>query len=108
MTPATYNYGDQVRGDTIGVRTVTIVIDSSPASLSSARMNIRRNNGALVFNVSPTVNSNVVTIPAIAAADTAKFPVEQLKYDLEVTLSDSTVHTYMGGTINIVTDFSYV
>jgi len=109
MTPATYNFEDTVRGDTIKTRDVTILLDGSPASITTARMYIRGKNDSLVYkNDNLTVNTNVVTIPTIAGSETKNFPVDTLQYDLEVTLSGGVVRTYMQGSITILKDYTNV
>jgi len=107
MEPAIYNYGITVRGDTIALRTVTIVIDDIAANISSTRMMIRKEDQTLVTTLTPTISSNTVTIPAIAGSTTATFPIGTLKYDLEVTLSGGDVRTYIQGDIPIVTDYTH-
>ena len=104
MKPATYNYEKNVRGDTIGSRTVTVVIDSNPASISSARMQIRTDSGDLIHDASVSIAANVVTINSIDGATTATFPVDNLKYDLELTLSGGIIRTYLQGDVPIIQD----
>jgi len=105
MTPATYNYPTHVRGDTIRQRTFTVSLNGSPATISSARMNIRQSNGKLVRSVSLGIASNVVTQQEIT--DTSDFPVGTLYHDIEITLGSGIIRTYIQGTLVILKDHTF-
>lgn len=107
MTPGIYNYPSQVRGDTIRQRTFTVSIDTIPANIVSAKMNIRDCFNVLVYNVPLVVNSNIITQPSIDGSVTKLFPLAILNYDIEITLSGGLIRTYIQGTIEILKDYSY-
>ena len=107
MTPATYTYPSQVRGDTIRSRTFTIEIDSVAADILSAEMNIRNSDDSLIKNVALTVDANIITQPELSQAVTEVFPIGTLYYDIEVTLNGGLVRTYISGTIPITKDYTY-
>lgn len=106
-TPATYNFCDTVRGDTIRGRDFTITIDASPANITASKLYFRRQNNDLVFAATTSEAGGVVTMAAVPGSETASWPVETIKYDLEVTLSGGLVRTYVAGTIKILRDESY-
>ena len=108
MVPAKYNFQPQVRGDSINSRTITILIDSTPAEIASSTMNIRNSQGKLIHNVPLTIVDNVITIPEISGSVTSTFPVQTLKHDIQVTLTNGKVRTYIQGLISIKQDYSYV
>ena len=105
MVPGKYNFKSQVRGDTILSRTITVNIDSNPAEFASAAMNVRNSQGRLIENITLSFTDNVITIPNI---DTTAWPIQTLKYDIQVTSAAGVVRTYIQGLIPIKEDYTYV
>lgn len=59
-------------------------INGIPAVVHAASCDIKTMNGRLIYSYPVTVLNSVITLPEIAPADTAKFPLEQLKLQIQV------------------------
>lgn len=104
MSAATHHRAMAYRGDTLLGFSVAIAIDGQPASVSSARLHLRTPAGALVHDWPATCAGNLVSLPDVPAATTAKWPTGTLDYDLEVTLADGRTVTWLTGTQPIAID----
>lgn len=101
---ATHNRARTYRGDTLPGFAVAIDIDGQPASVNTARLQLRTASGALVYDWPAAVAGNRVTLPDVPAAITAKWPTGLHEYDLEVTLTDGRTITWLAGTQPIAPD----
>lgn len=104
---ATYNRAPLRRGDTLLGWCVDIDIAGVPAQLLSARLQLRTGNGRLVHDWPATVDGARILLPDVPAATTASWPVGVLLYDLEVTLADGRVATWLQGEQPVLADRSY-
>lgn len=108
MKPVKYNFPVYSRGDTTDEFTVTpkdkdtgLVLD-----VASARMQLRdAQNATTIYEPTLTVSAGVITIPVFPILTTQNL-LGNYKYDLEVTLADGTVATYMRGTWTFLEDFT--
>jgi hypothetical protein len=94
---AVYNREATYRGDTLLGWSVQVDIDGAPAPLASARLQLRAANGSLVHDWAPGVVGSNVTFPTVPAETTAQWPVGRLEFDLEITLLDGRVATWLTG-----------
>ena len=107
MISATYNRRPYYRGDTILGWSVEIKKDGVPVDIASARLQLRAGVGMLVYDWPLTITGATVTMHDIPAEDSAKFQPIDLHYDLEVTLADGRVVTWLAGCQPIVADGTY-
>jgi hypothetical protein len=111
----TYNIPDHLRGDTWnGITSITFSKDGIPLTLSGANVGMQfrkqvdgpvtleltTSNGGI--NITDPLNGVIQILPVLI---TMQYGIYQ--YDLEVTLADGTVKTYMKGTWNIVPDITH-
>ena len=104
---ATYNRPALVRGDTLLGWSVAITQDSLPVSIASARSQLRTSRNALLLESVVTVAGNVVSIAQVEAEITATWAIGVYDYDLEITLADGRVVTWLKGQQSIVIDRTY-
>lgn len=104
MTAVSHHRAAAYRGDTLLGFSVAIAIDGQPASVSSARLHLRTASGTLVHDWPATCAGDLVSLPDVPAATTAKWPTGALEYDLEVTLVDGRTVTWLTGTQPIAPD----
>ena len=101
---ATYNRPSLVRGDTLLSWSVAITQDGLPVEITSARSQLRYVGGLLVHTFDVQVVGNVVTYAEVEAGVTATWPLTTLVYDLEITLADGRVVTWLKGSQEITID----
>lgn len=104
---ATYNRQPLVRGDTLLGWSVAITQDGLPVDITSARSQLRYVGGSLVHTFDLQVVGNVVTYADVEAEVTATWPLLPLAYDLELTLADGRVVTWLKGSQEITIDRTY-
>jgi hypothetical protein len=107
MAYQTHNFDPIFRGDTIYARTYTVTQNTLPASIESARLYFRTASKKLVFKATCVVAGNEITMNQINDTDTQEFPVGTLYYDLEITLTNGIVRTWVKGIQEILQDQSY-
>ena len=110
MATGTLNFSAVKRGDTIKAKSFTFTNTTSGAAInvSAALMQFRTSSGRLVHEPTLSISGNVVTMEKIAASTTDDFPIGTLYYDLQITDTNGDTFTYIGGTLSVVTDYSYV
>jgi hypothetical protein len=109
-----YNFPDHVKGDTFDGTLFTIKVNGVPLDLNSAHidMDLRLEplgviaktfssdtGGIIIYNPSDgqfTVDPQIVDVPA-----------GDYYYDIEITLSNGVVKTYVGGRWKILQDITY-
>lgn len=104
---ATYNRPSIVRGDTLLSWSVAITKDGLPVEIASARSQLRYEGGLLVHTFDLQVTGNVVTYAEVPAVITETWPLLTLAYDLELTLADGRVVTWLKGSQTITIDRTY-
>jgi len=110
MSPGRYDFPRQTRGDTFKAKTFVFSQGGNPLPVVAARMQVRTSErGALVHEWitaagTITVASGSVTLAAVAPNLTQSMQVGDHLYDLEITLSDSSVFTVLSGTYPILRD----
>ena len=109
--PATYNWNNDTRGDTIPSKTFKpITVDGVDVDLTDVdiRMHVRSSGGSLLAEFT---KGNGITL-----SDTNGFTVEPFKitryegkafYDIEFTFPSGVVKTWIAGEILIVKDITY-
>ena len=112
MAACQYDLPAVQRGDTFLGISVTVQLDDNPMDLTGAglAMDIRQvtRNGPLVKRL--TSPFQIVITDAMAGEfsvlpfSTDGFPVGDLPYDIEVTLSNGHVHTVVIGVMEIIQD----
>jgi hypothetical protein len=105
------------RGDTFGARDLITVEQPAGTALAvaSARMQIRKTDGKLIYEWSTLLDSpnmsitgagnNIVSNHAVSPSITSQWPPGNHEYDIELTLSESgLVLTPVGGAFRIDAD----
>jgi hypothetical protein len=117
MTPGRYDFKPMKRGDTFRERLfVRLSKAGQPLEITAARMHVRTtlNQRLLAWDTADdsitlsgeTVN-NAVTLKEKGAGIMAKLPEGVHRYDLEVTLTNGVVRTYLEGAFPITHDATY-
>jgi hypothetical protein len=104
---AVYDRPALVRGDTLLGWSVEITQDELPASISSARSQLRTSRDTLFFENVVTVVANIVSIEQVEPEVTATWPPGVYYYDLEVTLDSGRVVTWLKGSQTVLMDRTY-
>jgi hypothetical protein len=112
----TYDFPDHIKGDTMEAVTFTITVNAVALNLTgaSARMDVRESlKGKQLVRYTSAVSGGL-TIVAPATDGKLRFdeaiidlPVGTHNYDIEITLADASVKTYISGTWTIVQDITY-
>lgn len=92
--------------------TVTTADDGAAFAVTSFRAQIRDNRGTLIYEFTTTgdapnasiENTNELVLPSVPGATTAAWPVGSHDWDLEVTLPDGSVKTWIEGTWAVTVD----
>ncbi len=119
MKPAIYNppFGVK-RGDTLQSWEIAKLDhdDGTPVALTSARMQLRTPDGAIVYEWSTaaenmtltgaTADLNTLTLLEVEPSVTAYWPIATLAYDLEVTFASGEVGTVLAGSITVDPDIT--
>ena len=109
MTTDTYNFPDHIKGDTIEKIEFTITVDSVPLPLEGAaiKMNLRTRENALLQEFDLDDGFTITN----ASGGVFEFDEQIIdvmagahKYDIEFTLSDDSVKTYIKGNWTITQD----
>ena len=103
----TYDRPAYVRGDTIPAFTLTVQQGDPPQNVTptSARAQLRTAMGKLLHEFAMSIDPDgKVRMGAVQPEDSARFPLGKHYYDVEVTLPDGRVLTYLRGTMKIVAD----
>jgi hypothetical protein len=110
MEPETFNYPDNILKDTVRARQVSILINSLPASVTSATIEFypivtsttdtcnRLKSTYSTYKATCLVTGNVVTLPEFDPI-AEKFKEGTYEYELIVVLSGGVKRTYMVGNI---------
>ena len=110
----TYNFPDHIKGDTMQAVNFTVTVNSSALDLTGAtiKMDLRTSNGNLRKRFS-SVDDDGISITNAAGGvfsvleQIIDVPAMTYNYDIEITLSDDTVNTYISGTWTILQDQTY-
>src|SRR3990172_2612992 len=111
----TYNFPDHRKGDTIEAITFTITVNTIAINLTgaSAKMDVRNKQGNKLERYT-TTPADGLTIVAPATDGKLRFDEKIVNieagthdYDIEITLVDSSVKTYILGTWKIIQDITY-
>ncbi len=103
MIPGTFNFAPHVQGDTFRSRAVAVTINGVGASIASARWAVKRASaGTRLFSGACTVAGSTVTTPVAAGSVTENWPKGDYVHDLEITLTDGTVRTYLAGKLTVI------
>lgn len=109
----TYNFPDHVSGDTFKERGFRIYLDGAPLDLtgSSIKMELRRSAGSTpALTLSTTDNSIRLDGSKIERFYIPKqkltAPAGVYMYDIQITLSNGDVFTYLSGTFPFLQDIT--
>lgn len=103
----TWNMKDVYRGDTIKAFAITItdVDNATPIIPMGVCCQMRDSRDNVLYQYNPT--TDVVTgRVSFEKVDTRGFSTGLVKFDIEYTLQDSTVRTYVSGKVRILEDIS--
>ena len=112
----TYNFPDHRKGYTIEAITFTITVNAIALNLTgaSAKMDVRDKEKHNKLKRYTTVASGGLTIVSPATDGKLRFDEKVVDieagthdYDIEITLADSSVKTYILGTWKIIQDITY-
>lgn len=105
---AIYNREPIYRGDTLNSMGLTLVDKTSEEAIvpTSLCVQIRSSLGRLLANVGWHIEGDKVVIEAVPPEITRTFPVGVHKYDVEYTLPNGVVRTYVSGSVEVLRDFS--
>jgi hypothetical protein len=82
-------------------------MDEAPVDISSARSQLRTPKNSLVHEVDVSIVGNIVSMAEVPPEVTSTWPLYVLEYDLEVTLVDGRVVTWLKGNQPVVIDRTY-
>lgn len=105
---AIYNRKPIYRGDTLNPMRLTLVDKDSDEAIvpTSLCVQIRSLQGKLLADVGWHVEGSKVVVEAVPPETTRTFPVGVHRYDVEYTLPNGVVRTYVSGSIEILRDSS--
>jgi hypothetical protein len=112
---STYNFPDHRKGDTIEAITFTITVNTVALDLTgaSAKMDVRNSKGNRLARFTTTPAAGL-TILAPATDGKLRFDEQIIgieagthDYDIEITLADDSVKTYIAGRWTITQDQTY-
>ena len=105
---AIYDRKPIYRGDTLNPMRLTLVDRESGETVvpTSLCVQIRSSFGKLLADVGWHIEGGKVVVEAVPPETTRTFPVGVHKYDVEYTLPNGVVRTYVSGSIEILRDFS--
>jgi hypothetical protein len=112
MIPATSNYNDAVRGDTVNTRrfTVTETVNDITTPLDLTGVVVKVKFSTQAANLVKTIGDGVTIVDAsggIFDIDEMTFTVlGTYKYDIQFTFASGDVKTYVKGVIKIVEDIT--
>ena len=108
-----YNFPDHIKGDTFVGTQFTIQVNGSPLNLTnvSIEMMLRKSETSpvalkLTKGSGITVNNAAAGIFSIDE-QIIDIPSAKYLYDIEITLPNGEVKTYIGGTFKIIQDITY-
>lgn len=110
----TYDFPDHRKGDTIEAITFTITVNGDPLDLTgaSAKMDLRKNN--VKQKRYTTAANDGLTIVSPATDGKLRFdkkivdvPPNTYDYDIEITLANGDVKTYIAGNWKIIQDVTF-
>lgn len=99
-----------VRGDTLDgfSHLYTLDSDGSELSITSARATLKSATGTPFHNwatgTDVTIVGGLVTFGAVQ--DTLSFPIGTMNYDVELTLNDGSLKTFVCGKMRVVEDYT--
>tara|TARA_R110002126_G_scaffold149572_1_gene295577 strand:+ start:174 stop:527 length:354 start_codon:yes stop_codon:yes gene_type:complete len=117
MTPTTYKINDQYKGDTFNGVTFTLKegADKTPINLTGAAIlsQFRSKEVTGVIKQSFSIGSGITVTNATGGV----FKIDSFVlgwetgtyfYDIQITFADSSVRTYVKGTLNVIQDITNV
>ena len=115
---STYNFPNHIKGDTMQEVVFTITVNDNPLDLTGAEINMDMRLSTDIRTLAKrfTSTGGDPTIEITNAAGGIFKVIEQIvdvpagtyNYDIEITLADETVKTYIAGTWIITQDQTYV
>lgn len=101
---AIYDRPPAMRGDTLAGWSVEVEVNSQPQEVESARLQLRTSTYRLVYDWPVAVSGSTVSMQTVDHDVTAEWPPGTLIYDLELTLADGRVVTWLTGKQVILRD----
>jgi hypothetical protein len=109
--PATYNFGKHVAGDTVKKKTITVTEGTgspTPVDLTGSAIAMK-----LVLKKN-SVSKAISTGITLSDPTNGEFEIDAFSltvagiwsYDIQITLADTTVNTWISGTIEILEDIT--
>lgn len=105
---AKYDFPDITKGDTFLSRTITIEVNGSPLDLTGATplMQLRLRPGAKVEHEFDLTISDAAGGEITINEFDVELDYKTYYYDLQITLSDDTILTYIKGKFKVLSDIS--
>ncbi len=114
MEQAIYNFNPHVKGDTFEALTFTVSVNEEPLTLTGAsiRMHLRLAPLHPVAHELSTAEGHIVITDAVNGEFQIKkqiidFPAALYWYDIEVTLANGDIKTYVAGKWQITQDVTH-
>lgn len=114
MVAKVYNIPDHTRRDTFEGFDLTITLNGVPLDLTGAsiRMQLRINTQATAVKEFSTTNGSMTITDALNGKFTFNQQIIDVDansyyYDMQITLGDGRVYTFLKGSWNIVQDYTY-
>lgn len=111
MIPAIHNLPDVYRGDTMKEVRFELLRNEVPIDLTGAsiRCDFKLKNGSQTFRFSKANDKISVNEPSSDGKFTIKatiidFPAGVYNYDIQVSLADGTINTFVAGTMKVIQD----
>jgi len=108
ILPGRYNFPTVLSGDNTGV--VSVSFDGVDISGSTVKIQFKSSsNSSAVVDLSSTngdisISGNDITIPSFVAPQVNS--ATSFSYDLQITLSNGSVRTYLSGSMKVVPDIT--
>lgn len=90
-----------VRGDTIGVRNFTILVNSLAPTISSATFGVKHGSTIIYGPVSCSIAANVVTRPAVTDTITSDWGKQNYTWDIRCTVG-GVLKTWIKGSFSML------
>jgi len=108
-----YNFPDHIKGDTFIGTQFTVVVNEVPLDLTGASIKmILRKSAKAPASLTLEIGSGITVADAPGGVfnineQIIDIPAFKYLYDIEITLSNGDVKTYIGGTFQILQDITY-
>lgn len=111
MVPATYNFSDIYKGDTMEDVTFQITEDGSAVDLTGSAIKMQLRHAGKLYADFSLASSSIVVLNSTGGQfkvcpGIVDIPARVYNYDIEVTLASGDRKTYIAGTINVLPEIT--